>query len=228
VPQAPFLNPAELPDVERGASLVRDGATARALMDHLSFVLYDVPAPGPGPLRLAASFPEGTAAAIALVARSGAIDTGEATTELLQLPDGGHGGVTIRNPAPFYASGGRITAVLVNTDASQGGWDQRGGDWRWFRDDQPATASVSSDTRRPRASLRRFRLRSRDDDRLRFTATLRQDGNVVGRRSGSIRSGATRRLRVAGGEPGRARLVVQLTDPAANAKRLARRVRLPR
>ena len=195
-------------------------------MDHLSFALYDIPAGGSGPLRLAASFPEGMDAAVALVARSGSIDGGQVTTELLRLPNGGVGGVTIDDPAPFYASGGRITAVLVNADASHGAWDERSADWRWVRDDQLATASVSSDVRAPRASLRGFRLRSRDDDRLGFTATLRQDGDVVGERTGSIRSGGSRRLRIAGGDRGRARLVVRVTDPAGNAKRLARSVRL--
>ena len=124
---------------------------ARAVMDHLSFALYDVPAVSSGPLRFAGSFPEGTEAAIALVARSGSIDGGQVTTELLRLPDGGMGGVTIDNPASFYASGGRITAVLVNSDASHGGWDEQVGDWHWFRDDQLATGRASSDVRAARA-----------------------------------------------------------------------------
>ena len=226
VPQAPFFSPAELPDVERRGSLTAGGPMAREAMDHLSFALYDVPAVSSGPLRLAGSFPEGTEAAIALVARSGSIDGGQVTTRIRQLPDGGLGGVTIDNPAPFYASGGRITAVLVNSDSSHGGWDDQIGDWHWLRDDQPATARASSDVRAPRASLRGFRLRSRDADRLSFTATLRQRGRTVGQRKGSVRPGAGRRLRIRGGEPGRARLVVRLADPAANTKRLARRVRL--
>jgi len=226
VPQAPFFSPADLPDVERRGTVTRRGPMARAVMDHLSFALYDVPAGSSGPLRFAGSFPEGTEAAIALVARSGSIDSGQVTTQLRHLPDGGTGGVTIDNPAPFYASGGRITAVLVNADWSHGGWDEQIGDWHWFRDDQLATARVSSDVRAPRASLRGFRLRSRDADRLSFTATLRQRGRIVGQRTGSIRPGTKRRLRIRGGERGRARLIVRLADPAANTKRLARSVRL--
>jgi hypothetical protein len=116
--------------------------------------------------------------------------------------------------------------VLVNSDSSHGGWAEQVGDWHWFRDDQLATARASSDVRKPRASLRGFRLRSRDSDRLSFTATLRQGGRVVRRRSGTVRRGGTRRLRIAGGRPGRARLVVQVADPAANTKRLAHSVRL--
>ena len=328
VPQAPFPTPAELPDVERRGTLAADGAAVSVTMDHLSFALYNVPE-APGPLRLAASFPEGTSAAIALVGRSGALDGGEVTTELLELPNGGAGGVTIEQPAPFYDSGGRITAVLVNSDASQLGWSDSLGDWRWSRDSQRVTARVTSDTdgpvvtsrapapgarrvstrrpiavtfsepvtgvnestlvvrgpngrkvrgrvayagparratftpakelsdtssyvvrvssaivdsganpvpqsdwtfttvrRAPRASLRGLRLRSRDNDRLSFTATLLQDGRAVGRRRGGIPPGATRRLSIAGGEPGRARLVVRLTDPQGNTKRLTESLRL--
>jgi hypothetical protein len=328
VPSSPFPNASELPDAERRADLVADGAGASALMDHLSFALYDVPATA-GPLRLAASLPEGMSGAIALVARSGGVESGVVTTELLELPEGGPGGVTIEDPAAVYASGGRITAVLVNSDASHGAWDDRLGDWRWTREEQLVAARITSNTsgpaittrtpgpdatgvstrrrisvtfskpvagvdedtfvlrgpngrrvrgavtyagrtrtatftpakalsdttrytvrvggsivdssairvaqsdwafttvrRAPRASLRGFRLRSRDNDRLSFAATLRQGGRVVGRRSGSVRPGTTRRLLIAGGQPGRARLVVTLTDPQGNTKRLARSLQL--
>jgi hypothetical protein len=323
-----FPTPADLPDVERRSELAADGAGISTSMDHLSFALYDVPPTG-GPIRLAAAFPEGTSAAIALVARSGAIDGGDVTTELLQLPNGGAGGVTIDDSEAVYASGGRITAVLVNSDVSHGDWTEARGDWEWTRDEQLVMARVTSDTggprvtgllpargakrvstrravsvtfsepvsgvgentfllrtragrkvrgtvrytnssrtakftparplsdttrytahlagsivdaganrlapadwtfttvrRGPRASLRGFRLRSRDADRLSFRAVLRQGGAVVGRRHGRIRPGATRRLQIGGARPGSARLVVKLTDPQGNKKRLARSLRL--
>ena len=325
---SPFPTAADLPDVERRSQPAVKGADIATVMDHLTFALYDIPATA-GPIRLAASFPEGTSAAIALVARSGAIDGGNVTTELLQLPNGGAGGVTIDDPAAIYGSGGRITAVLVNSDASHGQWSDDRGDWEWTRDEQLVTARVTSDTdgptvtglrpsrgatrvstgraisvtfsepvsgvnedtfvvrrrggrkvrgsvkytgssrtatfrpaqplsdttrytvhvagsivdiganrlapadwtfttvrRAPRASLRGFRLRSRDADRLSFRAVLRQDGQVVGRRQGSVRPGATRRLRISGGEAGAAQLVVTLTDPQGNTRRLARSLRL--
>ena len=328
VPNAPFPDPADLPDVERRGTLTLDGAGVTVLMDHLTFAFYDVPATA-GPVRLAASFPEGTSAAIALVARSGAIDGGQVTTKLLKLPAGGPGGVTIEDPAAFYSSGGRITAVLVNSDTSHGTWSEATGDWRWVREDQRVLARIAPDTdvpvviartpgpgakrvatrravtvafsepvtgvdensfvvrgrngrmvrgevtyagaartatftpakplsdtssytvrlagaifdaganplaqsgwtfttvrRAPRASLRGFRLHSRDNDRLRFRAKLIQDGKVVGRRKGSIKAGATRRLRIGGGESGPARLVVRLKDPQGNTKRLTRALRL--
>jgi hypothetical protein len=78
----------------------------------------------------------------------------------------------------------------------------------------------------PRASLRGMRLRSRDADLLRFAATLRQDGHAVGRRSGRVRPGAARTLSFEEARAGAARLVVRLTDPQGNEKRLARKVHL--
>lgn len=329
VPAAPVPAPAELPDVERRGTIEADGQAVSLGMDHLTFAFYDVPATTVAPIRLAASFPAGTSAAIALVARSGAIDGGAVTTELLQLPDGGVGGVTIQQPAPFYESGGRITAVLVNSDTSHGEYNASKRDWNWSRDQQPVIARITSDTsgpsissitpaqgaqrvpttsavtvtfsepvagvnnktlvlrkpngrkvaatvtyapasrtatltptkeladttrytvrvggsivdssaiqiaqtestfttvrRGPRASLSGLQLRSRDNDRLSFTATLRQGGRVVVRRSGTLRAGGTRRLNFAGAQTGPARLVVKLTDPQGNTRRLVRTLRL--
>jgi hypothetical protein len=328
-PQAPFPTPSELPDVERRGSLIANGNGTTLAMDHLTFALYDVPATTAAPIRLAASFPEGSSAAIALVARSGSVDGGSVTTNVLPLPDGGIGGVTIQQPAQFYNSGGRITAVLVNSDSTHGSWNEASRDWRWLGDDKPVQARITSDTsvpalsartpgpnasrvstrgavtitfsepvagvndktfvlrkpngkrvpaavtytaatrtatliptnglsdttrytarvggsilnaaanaivptewtfttvrRLPRASLNGFTLRSRDADRLRWTATLRQGGRTVGRRSGTLRPGASRSVRVSGGEAGRARLVVVLVDPQGNRRRISRRVRL--
>ena len=226
VPGSPFFRSDGLPEVERRGDLSLDGTPVSLTMDHLSFALYDIPA-SDGPLRLAATFPAGTSAALALVARSGGIDSGEVTTTMQRLPDGGTGAVTFDDVGSFYAAEGRITAVLVNSDASHAAlWSERLGDWRWLHDGQAVTARLTADTLAPMASLRRFRLHSQDADSLTFEATLRQGGRTVGRRSGRIRPGATRRLRIRGGHEGRARLVVELVDPSANAKRLSRRLRL--
>jgi hypothetical protein len=225
-PDSLFPTPSALPEVERRGELVAGADATEFEMDHLTFAYFDVPETQ-GPVRLAATFPANTHAALALVGLEETADGGDVTTELVGLPDGGTGGVTLREPARFYSSGGRVTAVLVNADDSHGAtWDDRIGDWPWSRDGQVVSARVSGDTRAPRASLRGFRLRSRDIDRLSFVAVLRQDGEKVGRRTGSIRPGAMRRLRIRGGEAGSARLVVRLEDPSANKRRLARTVRL--
>jgi hypothetical protein len=137
--------------------------------------------------------------------------------------------VTIEEPSSFYESGGRVTAVLVNSDASHGLlWRDDLGDWRWKRDGEDVTARVTSDTRSPRASLRRFRLRSRDTDTLTYVATLSRGGHTIGRRSGRIRAGGTRRLHLGGKRGRRGRLVVRLADPSANTMRLTRALRLAR
>jgi hypothetical protein len=228
VPASPFPAATLLPDVERRGELGQDATSVSLTMDHLTFALYDVPE-AEGPLRLAASFPKGTTGAIALVARSGTAAGGEVTTELRQLANGGLGAVTIEEPSSFYESGGRVTAVLVNSDASHGLlWRDDLGDWRWKRDGEHVTARVTSDTRAPRASLRRFRLRSRDSDTLTYVATLSRGGRTIGRRAGRIRPGAKRRLRLGGDRRGRGRLVVRLADPSANTTRLTRALRLAR
>lgn len=146
LPSAGFPEPASLPDVERVGSLAADGAGSTNLLDHLTFALYDVPDTAAARIRLAASFPAGTHAALALVARAG----DQATVRFLELPAGGSGGVTLADPRSYTAAGGRITAVLVNADARQSGYDAARTDWRWGRDDQPVSARVTTDTTGPR------------------------------------------------------------------------------
>jgi len=301
-------------------------------MDHLTFAFYDVPVTDAPEIRLAALFPEGVHGALALVARRGSATGGVVTTRILELPEGGAGGVTLDQPG-IAAAGGRITAVLVNADAAEAGYSSNAGDWRWLADGERVSARISSDAsgpvisssspgpdasgvstrtpiqivfsqpvlgvdestfvlrnprgrrvpasvtyvngtrtailtpasplhdttryrvrvggsilsaaavrlpqtdwtfttvrRPPLATLRvqngRLRLRSRDRDRLKWVAKLRQSGRTIGRRSGAIRPGRTRTLAVRGGRAGPARVVVVLTDPQGNRKRLRRAVRL--
>ena len=146
-------------------------------MDHLSFALYDVPAVSSGPLRLAGSFPEGTDAAIALVARSGSIDGGQVTTRAPPSPGRRHGRRHDRRPRALLRLGrpdhrrprelGRVARRLGRASRRLALVPRRPARDRAAR---PRTFGA------PRASLRGFRLRSRDADRLSFTATLRQDG----------------------------------------------------
>ena len=172
-----------------------NGAGITTVMDHLTFALYDVPAAA-GPIRLAASFPEGTSAAIALVARSGTIDGGNVTTELLQLPNGGAGGVTIDDPAEVYDSGGRITAVLVNSDASHGQWSDDRGDWEWTRDEQLVMARVTSDTGGPTVTgLRPARGATRVSTRRAITVTFSEPVSGVSEDTFVLRDPGGRKVR---------------------------------
>ena len=338
LPQAGFPLPGQLPDVERLGTLSADGAAAVLEMDHMAFALYDVPDTAAGQIRLAASFPAGTRAALALVARQGSIDGGQVTMRLAEVPSGGIGSITLDNPHSYIEGGGRITAVLVNADATHGPeYDVQQGDWKWSRDNQAVAASLTSgpavtaqspapnaknvgtrkplrvtfstdvtgvdaqsfslrgprgqaipaavtyvpetrtatltpaselvDTttytvrltgtivdrsarslpstqwsfttvkRGPRAALKfiskdrsavRFRLRSSDRDRLRWTATLTSGGRTIARRSGAIRPGAARFVAVRARGRSRARLVVVLADPQGNRALLGRALRLRR
>jgi hypothetical protein len=56
--------------------------------------------------------------------------------------------VTLENPSQY----GRITAVLVNSDAETKGGSQTTGDWIYTRDEQPYAARVSTDFTGPRVT----------------------------------------------------------------------------
>ena len=147
-----FPRTGQLPEVERRGVLTTDGAAVAPTMDHLTFALYDV-APTSAPrIRLAASFPAGTRGALALVGREGSAADGQVTTRLVELPDGGVGGVTLENPQAFTAAGGRVTAVLVNADASEFGYGTS--DWSWARDNQRVAAAVTTDFDGPTVARR--------------------------------------------------------------------------
>jgi hypothetical protein len=97
-------------------------------------------------MKLAVRTPEGTAGAIALVARSGPVVGGTQITRVRQLPAGGSGFITLADPGRYA----RVTAVLINADVSKRGFDQQARDWRWLRDDQRFDAVATTDFRPPR------------------------------------------------------------------------------
>jgi hypothetical protein len=84
---------------------------------------------------LEVSFPRNVKAGIALVGRRGSKDNGRVSRSIAHLPRGGTRRVSLAAPSGFA----RITAVLVNADTSQRGWD---GDWKWTRDRVPFQARV--------------------------------------------------------------------------------------
>ncbi|HYH57609.1 MAG TPA: Ig-like domain-containing protein [Thermoleophilaceae bacterium] len=152
LPNAGFPDADELPDVERRAQIAVDGAGVTPKLDHMTFALYDVPATDAPQIRFAASFPLNTRGAIALVAREGPADAGQVTTELVELPAGGTAGVTLDSPQDYFASGGRVTAVLVNADIRHNGFV--GDDWSWGRDRIRVPASLTTDLTGPAVAKR--------------------------------------------------------------------------
>lgn len=133
------------PEVERRGSMGPGAPDVQASMDHTTFALYDVAAPASGALTFAGSLPAGTLGALALVGRAGDASSGSVNTLIQPLRQGGPGRLTLENPQRFS----RITAVIVNGDASIAGFDPASGDWAWTRDRQCATGTISPDEQAP-------------------------------------------------------------------------------
>jgi hypothetical protein len=160
----PFSEGASFPDVERASSsagpieLTTDARGAFGPLSHTAYLLFNVtPKPGAAALKLAVSTPRGTKMAIALVGREGD-ETGGTSSELVKLlPHGGPGTVTLDNPSRFS----RLTAVVVNADASATRFSRTLGDWVWEKDRQQVNVRVSADGTAPHVSRRSPRPRSR-------------------------------------------------------------------
>jgi hypothetical protein len=153
-----FAEGSTFPDIARASAdgttrpitLTPDVAGASGKLSHTSYVLLNVrPDPGMQRMRLAVSTPRGTRMAIALVGRTGDEVTGTTEEFVRHLAKGGPGEITIDNPGRFD----RLTAVVVNSDASASRFSQSLGDWVWEKDSQPIEARMSADFSTP--SVRR-------------------------------------------------------------------------
>ena len=130
---SPFPDHAAYPDVERiGTSMTVGGGSRTVQLDHTTFELINVTVPASGVATLEATAPAGTRSAIALVGRTGTAADGTTTKVIQQLPTGGAGTVTL----PSAASFSRITAVIVNSDTQQSGFNSGQQDWNWDNDNQ--------------------------------------------------------------------------------------------
>lgn len=140
------------PDVERVGSLDPSAPDAQATLEHTTFALYDIPVSAGPRITLAASIAPGVDGGVALVGRSGDEATGSAVLGTQRLSAGGRAILTLDNPGTLT----RITAVLVNADATQAGFDPQAGDWAWNSDGACATATIA-----PESTLPSIRLVSR-------------------------------------------------------------------
>jgi hypothetical protein len=141
-----FPEGSSYPDVTRIGSLPVDGPGGTAQLDHTAYALVDVTGTSASKLKLSAFTRRGTAGAIALVGRTGPPIGGTQVTKLRQLPRGGPGSVSLDNPAQYQ----RVTAVLINADVTNRGFDQQIGDWRFTKDGQPYSAFATTDFTAPR------------------------------------------------------------------------------
>ena len=202
------------PDVERAGNITVNGAGGTTKLNHTTYTLLNIPPTSAPQIRLGMSAPAGTAAAVAIVGRTGAAPGGTENGLLKELPKGGAGSVTIANPSQYS----RLTAVLVNSDAKlTGAAAPITGDFVYAHDNQAYYARVSTDFKSPhvvRSSPSSGRKR-RVDAGQREDHFLRADAG----RERQV-APADRAERAAGGRAGALRARLEVGD--ARAERLPR------
>src|SRR3954452_809021 len=126
----------DIPAAARPNMAVGAGATTIQL-DHTTFAFRDITPPAStATLTLTATLPTGLKGAIALVGRTGTSSTaGTVTKQIQRLTNGGVASVSLPNANSY----GRITAVLVNADTTQTGFNNGKQDWAWSNDKQSFT-----------------------------------------------------------------------------------------
>jgi hypothetical protein len=128
-----FRESALYPDMPRQGQLPLGGRPLTRLLNHTTFTLLRVHAPGGKAVVVHATAPRGTAAALALVGRLGS-ERGGRTVSRLDFSRAG-GKLTVRLPDPGRY--GRVTAVVVNAGAAANGFSARRLDWRYLTDRIP-------------------------------------------------------------------------------------------
>ena len=140
------------PDIQRASArtIAPNGTGVSGRLDHAAYALINVQLTQDERIKLVASLPRETRGAFALIGREGDQQTGAPFVELKRIPRGGQSSLVLENPGRFS----RITAALINSDVTQGGFSQAFGDWEFTRDEQSITAHVSTDFVAPRVRKR--------------------------------------------------------------------------
>ncbi len=128
-----FRESALYPDMPRQGALPLDEQPLRRLLNHTTFQLLRVHAPGGRAVVVKAIAPRGVAAGLALVGRVGSERQGHTVTRLEFSRGGGKLVVHLGDPRRYS----RITAVVVNADANASGFSARRLDWRYLTDQVP-------------------------------------------------------------------------------------------
>jgi hypothetical protein len=121
------------PDMPRQGALPLDGRPLNRLLNHTTFTLLRVRPSRGRAVVVKATAPRGTAASIALVGRLGSERRGRTVTRRDYGRGGGRLRVRLADPHRFS----RITAVVVNADATANGFSARRLDWRYLTDAVP-------------------------------------------------------------------------------------------
>jgi hypothetical protein len=121
------------PDMPRQGALPLDNAKLTRLLNHTTFQLLRVHAPGGRAVAVHLTAPRGTSAALALVGRLDSERQGRTVTRLDYSRGGGKLRVRLPQPGRFT----RITAVVINADVAADGFSARRLDWRYLTDRVP-------------------------------------------------------------------------------------------
>jgi Family of unknown function (DUF6055) len=121
------------PDMPRQGSLPPGGRSLTRVLNHTTFQLLRVHAPGGRAVIVRAMAPRGSGAGLALVGRLGSERRGRTVTRFNFSRGGGRLAVRLRRPGRYS----RITAVLVNADTRASGFSARRLDWRYLTDRVP-------------------------------------------------------------------------------------------
>jgi hypothetical protein len=126
------------PDVSRQGSLSDSGAILERRLNHTTFQMLRVHARGGRALVVGATAPRGIAAGLALVGRIGSERGGRVVEVSRFRRHGGRMVARVSRPGRFS----RLTAVLVNADASASGFSVRRLDWAYLTDSAPFRVSA--------------------------------------------------------------------------------------
>jgi hypothetical protein len=121
------------PDVPRQGTLVLGAPPSTRHLNHTTFSLIRVHAHGGAAVEVRLEAPEGVDAGLALVGRIGSERHGRTVKRIDYAAGGGPLSVTLPDPGRFQ----RITAVVVNADASAAGYSARHLDWRYLTEETP-------------------------------------------------------------------------------------------
>ena len=128
-----FRESERFPDMPRQGAIRINGPAETHLLNHTTFETLQVLAPEGRAVVLHVTAPRGTASGLALVGRIGTEKGGSTVTRTDYSRRGGKLRVQLGDPSRFS----RITAVVVNADASAKGFSARRLDWRYLTDRVP-------------------------------------------------------------------------------------------
>jgi hypothetical protein len=128
------------PDAPREGGLTVNGSPQIRDLNHTTFQMLRVDDRSGKAVSVSAAAPRGISSAIALVGRIGSERKGRVVSRMSYKPGGGTMTVRLADPRRFS----RITAVLVNADASAGPFSPRKLDWSYADDGTPFSVSARS------------------------------------------------------------------------------------